>query len=227
MRPCQDRASVAPIWVRITKAVAEEVGTSRQTVEASGASASAPKASWVCTTNAGRESRALIEDDEVMVLLTARSLDTEPADGSTHWSCRSTADTTGVSKSTVQTASGKRSEYPTSYAENHFKLSRRGRSSSRSESTISCGSSTSTPRRQRDGALRRRDRARPRRWSEPSLCCTRLGSDTSEGVTHGYIRHGTTTGSSPPSTWPQCSDRWPSAEPRHRHQPVSELSQAH
>ena len=83
---------------------------------ASGASASAPKASWVCTTNAGRESRAPSNIYEVMVLL-RKTLDTEPADGSTHWSCRSMADTTGVCPRF--TASGKRSI--SNLRQKHFK----------------------------------------------------------------------------------------------------------
>ena len=42
-----------------------------------------------------------IPDDTVMTLL-RKTLETRPPDGSTHWTCRSMADATGVSKSTVQ-----------------------------------------------------------------------------------------------------------------------------
>ena len=42
-----------------------------------------------------------IEDDDIMALL-RRTLDTKPPDGSTQWSCRAMANTIGLSKSTVQ-----------------------------------------------------------------------------------------------------------------------------
>ena len=42
----------------------------------------------------------LIDDERIMELL-QKTLDTPPPDGSTHWSCRSMADAAGVSKSTV------------------------------------------------------------------------------------------------------------------------------
>ena len=42
-----------------------------------------------------------IPDDTVMTLI-RKMLETQPPDGSTHWTCRSMATTTGVSKSTVQ-----------------------------------------------------------------------------------------------------------------------------
>ena len=44
-----------------------------------------------------------IEDDDIIALL-CKTLDTKPADGSTQWSCRAMADATGLSKSTVQRA---------------------------------------------------------------------------------------------------------------------------
>ena len=44
-----------------------------------------------------------IEDDDIMALL-RKTLDTKPADGSTQWSCRSMVEATGLSKSTVQRA---------------------------------------------------------------------------------------------------------------------------
>ena len=80
------------------KAVAEEVGTSRQTV---GKWRERFRTQGLGLYDERRPGKPRsIEDDEVMVLL-RKTLDTEPADGSTHWSCRSMADTTGVSKSTV------------------------------------------------------------------------------------------------------------------------------
>ena len=45
--------------------------------------------------------KAAVPSKMTKSVLLRKTLDTEPADGSTHWSCRSMADTTGVSKSTV------------------------------------------------------------------------------------------------------------------------------
>ena len=81
------------------KAVAEEVGTSRQTVGKWRERFRTQGLMGLYDERRPGKPRS-IEDDEVMVLL-RKTLDTEPADGSTHWSCRSMADTTGVSKSTV------------------------------------------------------------------------------------------------------------------------------
>ena len=61
-----------------------------------------------------------IKDDEIMVLL-KRTLETEPPDGSTHWSCRSMADATGVSKSTVHRIWTAFNIQP--HRQKHFKLS--------------------------------------------------------------------------------------------------------
>ena len=61
-----------------------------------------------------------IEDDEIMVLL-QRTLETEPPDGSTHWSCRSMADAAGVSKSTVHRVWRAFNIQP--HRQKHFKLS--------------------------------------------------------------------------------------------------------
>ena len=61
-----------------------------------------------------------IEDDELMVVL-RRTLETRPPDGSTHWSCRSMAEATGVSKSTVHRLWRAFSIQP--HRQKHFKLS--------------------------------------------------------------------------------------------------------
>jgi len=81
------------------KAVAEEVGTSRQTV-----------GQWrerfrtqglMSLYDERRPGRPRsIEGDEILELV-QKTLETEPPDGSTHWSCRSMAYATGLSKSTV------------------------------------------------------------------------------------------------------------------------------
>ena len=183
------------------KAVAEEVGTSRQTVGKWRERFRTQGLMGLYDEHRPGKPRS-IEDDEVMVLL-RKTLDTEPADGSTHWSCRSMADTTGVSKSTVHRRL-ESVQYPTSSPEALQALHRSvlRREGPRYRRTLP------QPTRQRDGALRRREGPRPRRWSEPSLCCP-LGSDTSKAS-----RMATSVTapppSSPPSTWPQARS-WPSA----------------
>ena len=81
------------------KAVAEEVGTSRQTVGKWRERFRTQGLMGLYDERRPGKPRS-IEDDEVMVLL-RKTLDTEPADGSTHWSCRSMADTTGVKSRVV------------------------------------------------------------------------------------------------------------------------------
>ena len=61
-----------------------------------------------------------IEDDELMTLL-QRTLETKPPGGGTHWTCRSMADATGVSKSTVQRLWTAFNIQP--HRQKHFKLS--------------------------------------------------------------------------------------------------------
>ncbi len=72
------------------KAVAEEVGTSRQTVGKWRERFRTQGLMGLYDERRPGKPRS-IEDDEVMVLL-RKTLDTEPPDGSTHWSCRSMAD---------------------------------------------------------------------------------------------------------------------------------------
>ena len=183
------------------KAVAEEVGTSRQTVGKWRERFRTQGLMGLYDERRPGKPRS-IEDDEVMVLL-RKTLDTEPADGSTHWSCRSMADTTGVSKSTVHRVWKAFNIQP--HRQKHFKRSPPIRSASR-RSTISSDSTSTHPTTRWCSASTRR--ARPRRWSEPSLCCP-LGSDTSKAS-----RMATSVTapppSSPPSTWPQARS-WPSA----------------
>ena len=101
------------------KAVAEEVGTSRQTVGKWRERFRTQGLMGLYDERRPGKPRS-IEDDEVMVLL-RKTLDTEPADGSTHWSCRSMADTTGVSKSTVHRVWKAFNIQP--HRQKHFKLS--------------------------------------------------------------------------------------------------------
>ena len=185
------------------KAVAEEVGTSRQTVGKWRERFRTQGLMGLYDERRPGKPRS-IEDDEVMVLL-RKTLDTEPADGSTHWSCRSMADTTGVSKSTVHRVWKAFNIQP--HRQKHFKLSTDPFFVEKVHDIV--GLYLNPPDNAMvlcvDASTRR---ARPRRWSEPSLCCP-LGSDTSKAS-----RMATSVTapppSSPPSTWPQARS-WPSA----------------
>ena len=101
------------------KAVAERVRTSRQTVGKWRQRFRTQGLMGLYDERRPGKPRS-IEDDEIMVLL-QRTLETEPPDGSTHWSCRSMADTAGVSKSTVHRIWTAFNIQP--HRQKHFKLS--------------------------------------------------------------------------------------------------------
>ena len=101
------------------KAVAERVRTSRQTVGKWRQRFRTQGLMGLYDERRPGKPRS-IEDDEIMVLL-QRTLETEPPDGSTHWSCRSMADAAGVSKSTVHRVWRAFNIQP--HRQKHFKLS--------------------------------------------------------------------------------------------------------
>ena len=101
------------------KAVAERVRTSRQTVGKWRQRFRTQGLMGLYDERRPGKPRS-IEDDEIMVLL-QRTLETKPPDGSTHWSCRSMADATGVSKSTVHRIWTAFNIQP--HRQKHFKLS--------------------------------------------------------------------------------------------------------
>ena len=114
-----------------------------------------------------------------------KTLETQPPDGRTHWTCRSMAAATGVSQSTVQrlwTA---------------FHPGPIGRSTSNSPPTPSSSRRSATssalpqPARPCPGPVRRREEPVPGPGRTQPLLPLGLGHV--EGVTHGCIRHGTTT----------------------------------
>ena len=199
------------------KAVAEEVGTSRQTVGKWRERFRTQGLMGLYDERRPGKPRS-IEDDEVMVLLRKDTRHRAcrrqhalelPFHGRTRRGCPSPR----------FTASGKRSI--SNLIARSTSSSPPIRSSSR-RSTISSDSTSTHPTTRWCSASTRR--ARPRRWSETQPLLP-LGLGYVEGVTHGYIRHGTTTlfaalDVATGQILAQC-------KPRHRHQEFSELSQAH
>ncbi len=126
-----------------------------------------------------------IEDDALMTLLHG-TLETRPPGGGTHWTCRSMADATGVSKSTVQRLWTAFNIQP--HGRKHFKLST---DPFFAEKVRDIGGLYLNPP---DHAMvlcvdeKSQTRALERTQPLPPL-----GLGYVEGVTHGYIRHGTTT----------------------------------
>ena len=102
-----------------------------------------------------------IEDDELMVVL-RKTLETRPPDGSTHSSCRSMAEATGISKSTVH-----RLWRASSLTGRRTSSSPPIRSSPR-RSTTSSDSTSTRPTARWYSAWTRRTRSR--RWTTPSRC---------------------------------------------------------
>ena len=149
-----------------------------------------------------------IEDDEVMVLL-KKTLDTEPPDGSTHWSCRSMADTTGMSKSTVHRVWKAFNIQP--HRQKHFKLSTDPFFVEKVHDIV--GLYLNPPDNAMVLCVDEKGQTQALERTQPLLP---LGLGYVEGVTHGYIRHGTTTlfaalDVATGQILAQC-------KPRHRHQ---------
>ena len=189
------------------KAVAEEVGTSRQTVGKWRERFRTQGLMGLYDERRPGKPRS-IEDDEVMVLL-RKTLDTEPADGSTHWSCRSMADTTGVSKSTVHRVWKAFNIQP--HRQKHFKLSTDPFFVEKVHDII--GLYLNPPDNAMVLCVDEKGQTQALERTQPLLP---LGLGYVEGVTHGYIRHGTTTlfaalDVATGQILAQC-------KPRHRHQ---------
>ena len=189
------------------KAVAEEVGTSRQTVGKWRERFRTQGLMGLYDERRPGKPRS-IEDDEVMVLL-RKTLDTEPADGSTHWSCRSMADTTGVSKSTVHRVWKAFNIQP--HRQQHFKLSTDPFFVEKVHDIV--GLYLNPPDNAMVLCVDEKGQTQALERTQPLLP---LGLGYVEGVTHGYIRHGTTTlfaalDVATGQILAQC-------KPRHRHQ---------
>ena len=189
------------------KAVAEEVGTSRQTVGKWRERFRTQGLMGLYDEHRPGKPRS-IEDDEVMVLL-RKTLDTEPADGSTHWSCRSMANTTGVSKSTVHRVWKAFNIQP--HRQKHFKLSTDPFFVEKVHDIV--GLYLNPPDNAMVLCVDEKGQTQALERTQPLLP---LGLGYVEGVTHGYIRHGTTTlfaalDVATGQILAQC-------KPRHRHQ---------
>ena len=189
------------------KAVAEEVGTSRQTVGKWRERFRTQGLMGLYDERRPGKPRS-IEDDEVMVLL-RKTLDTEPADGSTHWSCRSMANTTGVSKSTVHRVWKAFNIQP--HRQKHFKLSTDPFFVEKVHDIV--GLYLNPPDNAMVLCVDEKGQTQALERTQPLLP---LGLGYVEGVTHGYIRHGTTTlfaalDVATGQILAQC-------KPRHRHQ---------
>ena len=189
------------------KAVVEEVGTSRQTVGKWRERFRTQGLMDLYDERRPGKPRS-IEDDEVMVLL-RKTLDTEPADGCTHWSCRSMADTTGVSKSTVHRVWKAFNIQP--HRQKHFKLSTDPFFVEKVDDIV--GLYLNPPDNAMVLCVDEKGQTQALERTQPLLP---LGLGYVEGVTHGYIRHGTTTlfaalDVATGQILAQC-------KPRHRHQ---------
>ena len=149
-----------------------------------------------------------IEDDEIMALI-HRTLETTPPDGSTHWSCRSMAEETGLSKSTVQRMWSAFNIQP--HRQKHFKLSTDPFFVEKVIDIV--GLYLNPPEHAMVLCVDEKSQTQALERTQPLLPLV-LGYV--EGVTHGYIRHGTTTlfaalDVASGQVLTQC-------KPRHRHQ---------
>ncbi len=166
------------------RAIAEKVGTSRQTV-----------GKWrerfrtqglMGLYDERRPGRPrTIEEDQIMELLD-KTLNTEPSDGSTHWSVRSMEDETGLSKSTIQRTWAAFGIQP--HRQKTFKLSN---DPFFVEKVIDItGLYLNPPDHAVVLCVDEKSQTQALERTQPMLP---LGLGYVEGVTHDYIRHGTTT----------------------------------
>jgi putative transposase len=188
-------------------AVAERVGTSRQTVSKWRERFRTQGLMGLYDERRPGKPRS-IEDDEVMVLL-QKTLETKPPDGSTHWSCRSMADATGLSKSTVHRVWSAFGIQP--HRQKHFKLSTDPFFVEKVHDIV--GLYLNPPEHAMVLCVDEKSQTQALERTQPLLP---LGLGYVEGVTHGYIRHGTTTlfaalDVATGQVLAQC-------KPRHRHQ---------
>ena len=126
-----------------------------------------------------------IPDDTVMTLI-QKTLETQPPDGSTHWTCRSMAAATGVSKSTVQRLWTAFHLQP--HRQKHFQLSTDPFFVEKVHDIV--GLYLHPPDHAMVLCVDEKSQCQALERTQPLLP---LGLGYVEGVTHGYIRHGTTT----------------------------------
>ncbi len=126
-----------------------------------------------------------IQDDEILELL-QRTLDTKPPDGTTQWSCRAMADEVGLSKSTVQRVWSAFGVQP--HRQKYFKLSTDPFFVEKVRDIV--GLYLNPPEHALVLCVDEKSQTQALERTQPLLP---LGLGYVEGVTHNYIRHGTTT----------------------------------
>lgn len=126
-----------------------------------------------------------IEEEQIMELLD-KTLHTEPEDGSTHWSVRSIAEETGLSKSTVQRTWAAFGIQP--HRQKSFKLSTDPFFVEKVVDIV--GLYLDPPDHAMVLCVDEKSQTQALERTQPLLP---LGLGYVEGVTHDYIRHGTTT----------------------------------
>lgn len=187
--------------------VAEMVGTSRQTVGLWRARFRQQGLMGLYDERRPGRPRS-IEDERILALL-QKTVHTKPADDSTHWSCRALAEELEVSKSTVQRVWAAFGLQP--HRQKHFKLST---DPFFVEKVVDItGLYLNPPEHALVLCVDEKSQAQALERTQPLLP---LGLGYVEGVTHDYIRHGTTTlfaalDVATGQVVTQC-------KPRHRHQ---------
>lgn len=125
-------------------------------------------------------------DDEQVANLIHRTLRTKPADGSTHWSVRTMADEVGFSKSSVQRYFSLFQLQP--HRTKHFKLSTDPFFIEKLRDVV--GLYLNPPDNALVLCVDEKSQVQALQRTQPMLP---LGLGYVEGVTHDYVRHGTTT----------------------------------
>jgi putative transposase len=126
-----------------------------------------------------------ISDDRIAQLVN-KTLDTKPNDGSTHWSCRTLAGETGVSKSTVHRVWRAFGLKP--HRHKHFKLSTDPFFVEKLRDIV--GLYLDPPTDAIVLCVDEKSQCQALERTQPALP---LGLGYVEGFTHDYLRHGTTT----------------------------------
>tara|TARA_Y100000031_G_scaffold101981_1_gene111874 strand:- start:120 stop:1211 length:1092 start_codon:yes stop_codon:yes gene_type:complete len=133
-----------------------------------------------------RPGRPRTLEDEKIAGLIRKTLETEPEDGSTQWSCRSAAAETDLSKSTVQRIWSTLGIKP--HRQKHFKLSTDPFFVEKVIDIV--GLYLNPPDNAMVLCVDEKSQVQALERSQPILP---LNLGYAEGVTHDYIRHGTTT----------------------------------
>src|SRR5947209_16714991 len=130
--------------------------------------------------------RARTIDDERLAGLINTTLHTKPADGATHWSVRSVAEETGISKTSVHRYFKLFGLQP--HRSEHFKLSTDAFFIEKLRDVV--GLYLSPPDNALVLCVDEKSQCQALERTQPMLP---LGLGYVEGVTHDYVRHGTTT----------------------------------